>query len=59
MKSNGGEDDSVVDIAGYIPPEDLYRSYGEQIKLLAKTFDDSVSDETKMYQLHFKTLNLS
>ena len=47
MKSNGGEDDSVVDIAGYIPPEDLNRSYGEQIKQLARTFDDSVSDDTK------------
>ena len=47
MKSNGGEDDSAVDIAGYIPLEDLNRSYGEQIKQLAKAFDDSVSDETK------------
>ena len=47
MKSKGGEEDSVLDIAGYVPPEDLNRSYGEQIKQLAKSFDDSVSDETK------------
>ena len=37
----------MLDIAGYLPPEDLNRSYGEQIKQLAKSFDDSVSNETK------------
>ena len=47
MKGSGGEDDSVVDIAGYIPSEDLNRSYSDQIKQLTKKFDDSVSDETK------------
>ena len=47
MKGSGGEEDSVLDIAGYVPTEDLNRSYVEQIKQLAKSFDDSVSDETK------------
>ena len=47
MKGSGHEEDSVLDIAGYVPTEDLNRSYVEQIKQLAKSFDDSVSDETK------------
>jgi len=42
IKGRGGEDDSVVDIAGYIPSDDLNRSYCNQIKQLAKAFDDSV-----------------
>ena len=37
----------MLDIAGYIPSDDLNRSYCDQIRQLAKAFDDSASDETK------------
>ena len=47
MKGQGRKDDSVLDIAGYIPSDDLNRSYSDQIRQLTKAFDDSVSDETK------------
>jgi len=31
-KGHGNEEDSLVDIAGYVPSEDLNRSYSNQIK---------------------------